>query len=80
MNKVSGEFKHYTHDPKNPCINRSDAVWAIFKDSRGTIWIGYMGRRAQSFNPVNGTFTRYMHSIDVKNCIGSDNVFGICRR
>ncbi len=78
MNKVSGEFKHYTHDPKNPASIGSDAVWAIFKDSRGTIWIGTWAGGLNRFNPVNGTFTRYMHSIDVKNCIGSDNVFGIC--
>jgi signal transduction histidine kinase/ligand-binding sensor domain-containing protein len=78
MNMVTGEFKHFTHDPNNPSSIGSDAVWEIFKDSRDRIWVGTWAGGLNLFHPESGTFTHYYTDPNKRNSISSNNIFGIC--
>jgi signal transduction histidine kinase/ligand-binding sensor domain-containing protein/DNA-binding response OmpR family regulator len=58
LDKSSGRFIHYLHDPANPESISSDGILALRQDSRGTIWIGTQ-RGLNFFNAEKGTFKSF---------------------
>jgi ligand-binding sensor domain-containing protein/signal transduction histidine kinase len=58
MDKKSGSFIRYLHDPKNAYSLIDNRVRAIFEDSRGTFWIGTAGDGLHIMNREKGTFER----------------------
>ncbi|WP_205509015.1 hybrid sensor histidine kinase/response regulator transcription factor [Longitalea arenae] len=38
LNRTTGKFTYYTHDPKNPRSLSNNSVTALLRDSRGNIW------------------------------------------
>ena len=43
LNRKTNEFTQYVHDHENENSIVSNAIWAIFRDSRGLMWIGTWG-------------------------------------
>ncbi|MBN1116197.1 MAG: response regulator [Bacteroidales bacterium] len=70
-------YLHYTHDFNDDHSIGSNAVWAIFRDSRGSMWIGTWGGGLNLFNEKTGKFTRYQFNENDSASIGGNNIYGI---
>ncbi len=73
----TGRFTCFRHDPKDPTTLGSDAVWAVFEDSRGRIWVGGWASGLGLLDPVSGRVQRFRHDADDRSSIASDNVWRI---
>ncbi|MDQ6608930.1 MAG: histidine kinase [Bacteroidota bacterium] len=62
LNRTTGTFTCYLHDPKNPNTLIDNKVRAIFEDSRGNFWIGTRGNGLHLMNRKTGTFKRYSYN------------------
>jgi signal transduction histidine kinase/ligand-binding sensor domain-containing protein/DNA-binding response OmpR family regulator len=76
-NKKTDTYKHYTHNPNDENSIGSDAIWAIFRDSRESMWIGTWGGGLNLFNEKTGKFKRFLFDENDPNSIGGNNIFGI---
>ncbi len=77
LDKNTGIFHHFVHDQNNDNTIGSNAVWALYKDSRNNFWIGTWAGGLNLFIRETNTFKRFLHDKDDPNTIGSNNVFGI---
>ena len=60
MDRKTGKFIRYLHDPKNPHSIAENKVRAIFEDSRGIFWVGITGGDGlQIMNRKTGAFEKY---------------------
>ncbi len=75
--RIRGTFRHFIHDPADENSIGSDAVWKIFRDSRGDLWIGTWGGGLNRFERGSGSFTRYKHDARDAGSISGDRIFGI---
>jgi len=76
-NRKNNEWHHFTHNKKDKSSISSNAVWAIFRDSRKNIWIGTWAGGLNLFRDKNKTFTHYLHNKEDKSSISSNNIFDI---
>lgn len=60
LDKSTGTFKHYFHDPNNLNSLSHNYIGALLFDSQGILWIGTEGGGLNRFDPKNETFTRYV--------------------
>jgi signal transduction histidine kinase/ligand-binding sensor domain-containing protein/CheY-like chemotaxis protein len=77
FNKNDKIFHHFVYNQNNEKTIGSNAVWAIYRDSRKNLWFGTWGGGLNLFNDKNGTFTRFKHNEKDDRTISSNNVFGI---
>jgi len=70
-------FVSYTHDPLNSKSIGANAVWAIYKDRLGNLWVGTWGGGLNRFDYATGTFERYRSSSKNLSRINNDNIFSI---
>ena len=56
--RATGKFKTYLHDPKNPHSISDYAIWAIYQDRQGVLWIG-TGQGLNRFDPTTEHFAHY---------------------
>ena len=69
------QFTRFVNDPKNPNSLSHNAVWTIYEDRAGTLWIGTLGGGLNKFDREKEQFTRFVH--DPKNPHSlSDNTIG----
>jgi len=61
MDKKTGKFTRYLHDPKNPNSLINNKVRAIFEDSKGDFWVGTAGDGLHTMNRTIGTFQRHLY-------------------
>jgi hypothetical protein len=61
MDKKTGRFTRYLHDPKDPNSLVDNKVKALFEDSKGNLWVGTSGDGLHTMDRTRGTFTRYPH-------------------
>jgi ligand-binding sensor domain-containing protein len=61
MDKKTGKFTRYLHDPKNPHSLINNKVRSIFEDSKGNFWVGTAGDGLHTMDRVNGTFQRHLY-------------------
>src|SRR5262245_42854055 len=54
-------LKPYRHDPNNPRSLSDNAVYVIYKDRAGIIWVGTSYGGLNRYDPVHDVFTRYGH-------------------
>ncbi|MCU7548751.1 histidine kinase [Chitinophagaceae bacterium LB-8] len=59
MDKKTGKFSRYFHDPKNPHSLVNNKVRAIYEDRKGNFWVGTSGDGLHTMNRQNGSFQRY---------------------
>lgn len=62
LDKKTGTFTRYMHDPKNPNTLINNKVSAIFEDSKGNFWVGTAGDGLHTMDRATGKFVR--HSYD----------------
>ena len=58
LNKKTGTFTRYQHDPDNIHSLISNKVSAIFEDNQGVLWIGTASNGLHKMNREKGTFER----------------------
>ena len=58
LNRETGKFTSFVHDPNNPLSLAGNKVRAIFEDSRGVFWVGTDGDGLHTMNRKTGTFER----------------------
>lgn len=75
--KKSDTYTHYTHDYTDAYSIGSNAIWAIYRDSRGSMWIGTWGGGLNLFNEKTGKFKRYFFNANDSTSIGGNNIYGI---
>ncbi len=68
LDRASGKFDHYRHDPADPESLSLDSVGAICEDSGGGLWIGTgdvevksLGGGLDLLDRASGTFRHYRH-------------------
>ncbi len=76
-NKKTKTFSYFTHNPLDPTSIGSNAVWALYKDKEGNLWIGTWSGGLNRFNYRTQTFERFLHNPLNPHSIGSNNVFSI---
>lgn len=59
LNRKTGKFIRYLHNPANPTSLVSNKVRAIFEDSKGNFWVGTGGDGLHIMDRTKGTFKRY---------------------
>jgi two-component system, sensor histidine kinase ChiS len=59
LDKATGTFKHYVHDPNDPNSLSHDNTSALLFDPQGIVWIGTKGGGLNRLDPQTRTFTRY---------------------
>ncbi|MFY0687233.1 MAG: GHKL domain-containing protein [Cyclobacteriaceae bacterium] len=70
------EIQVFKHDPKDAASISNDNVWALYQDSRGTIWAATLSG-LNIFDPNTGRFRRFDSSIEDSTSIVSSVVFQI---
>ena len=61
MNKKTGKFTRYLHDPNNIQSLINNKVSAIFEDDKGVLWIGSALNGLHKMNRKQGTFERIFY-------------------
>ena len=61
MDKKTGKFNRYLHDPKNPQSLINNKVRSIFEDSKGNFWVGTAGDGLHTMDRVRGIFQRHLY-------------------
>jgi hypothetical protein len=66
MDRATGTFTHYQHDPANPKSLSHNGVFSIHEDASGTLWIGTHGGGLNRMDPATHTFIHYAsHNSDL---------------
>ncbi|MEJ0105172.1 MAG: two-component regulator propeller domain-containing protein [Bacteroidota bacterium] len=61
LDKATGKFTRYMHDPSNPGSIADNKVRVLFEDSKGNFWVGTRGDGLQVLDRDKGTFTHYYY-------------------
>jgi ligand-binding sensor domain-containing protein len=61
LDKKTGRFTRYLHDPNDPLSLANNKVKAIFEDSKGNFWVGTSGDGLHTMDRARGTFTRHLY-------------------
>ena len=61
MDKKTGTFKRFMHDPANTNSLINNKVSAIYEDSNGTLWIGTAGDGLHTMDKSTGIITRHTY-------------------
>ena len=72
LNKATGRFEVFTHDPNNSYSLSDNDVSAVMEDENGIVWVGTWGGGLNVFDPANNRFYRYAYSDEDKNSISYD--------
>lgn len=59
LDRSTGKFTRYLHDPQNPHSLIDNRIRAIFEDSKGNFWVGTAGDGLHSLDRKTGQFQRY---------------------
>ncbi|MEJ2627306.1 MAG: two-component regulator propeller domain-containing protein, partial [bacterium] len=74
LNKNTGQYEHYSHDPHNNKSIGSNAVLSFCRDKRGNMWIGTWAGGLNLFDEKTKTFKRYLHDPKDNTSIGNNNI------
>jgi ligand-binding sensor domain-containing protein len=61
LNRATGTFTRYLHDPSKPNSLATNRVKAMFEDSRGNFWVGTTGNGLHIMDRNKGTFTHFFY-------------------
>jgi signal transduction histidine kinase/ligand-binding sensor domain-containing protein/CheY-like chemotaxis protein len=77
-NKKTGTYTHFRSESEDPGSLGGDAVYAIFKDSRGNLWVGAWSGGLNLFNYHTEKFKRFLPDENNPGSISNSNVYSIC--
>jgi signal transduction histidine kinase/ligand-binding sensor domain-containing protein/DNA-binding response OmpR family regulator len=61
LDRKTGTFMRFLHDPEDPASLISNRVQALFEDSRGSFWVGTQGNVLHKMDREAGDFERYAY-------------------
>lgn len=76
----NGKFTHYVvpdDTPPDPHSLSSNIIRALYKDSKGLIWIGTGSGGVNVFNPKNHTFNVFKHDKNHQGSLSSNRILSI---
>ena len=76
LDRSTGTFTHYRHDPEDQNTLSHNGVTSILEDASGNLWIG-TGGGLNLLNRTSGTFTHIRHDPDNKLSLAHDGVISI---
>lgn len=77
LDRATGTFTHYRHDPADPTSLSSDYIITVFVDSQGVVWVGSRGG-LDRFDRSSQTFTHHrFNPEDVEHSLSHDWVLSI---
>ena len=77
LDRATGRFTYYRHDPGSRNGLLSDAVLALLEDRQGKIWIGTWGGGLQALDPETGGFTSFRADSKDPASLASNDVWTI---
>jgi signal transduction histidine kinase/ligand-binding sensor domain-containing protein len=73
----TGEFVHFKHDKLNSASIGADAIYSLFKDSKGNLWVGSWNGGLSKYEYISGGFKNYLPNKS-KGSINNSNIIDIC--
>jgi len=64
LNRKSGRFDHFLHDPENPNSISGDHVLTILEDRSGFLWIGTRQTGLNRYDSVNDRWKRFYYDAE----------------
>lgn len=77
--KAACTFKHFAHNPSDKTSISSNAVWALKKDSKETLWVGTYDGGLNKFNCKTEAFSHYVFNASDTNSLSSNNVYSLLK-
>ncbi len=74
LNKKDNTYRHFVHVNDNLKSLSSNAVWAIFRDSRKNMWIGTWAGGLNLMDEKSNSFIHFQDQLNFENSIGVDNI------
>lgn len=72
LDRVTGQFEHFRHDPQDPASLSHNSVMSLFEDVQGQLWVATTSG-LNRFNPQNNTFIH----IKQEQGLSNDQVYGL---
>lgn len=76
LDKKTGKFTQYKHNPKDPNSLSNSSIWCVFVDSKGLIWIATEDG-LNCYNKNTNQFSCYKHDPHNSNSLSSNFVTAI---
>ncbi|MEJ2734766.1 MAG: GAF domain-containing protein [Anaerolineae bacterium] len=73
----AGRFIHHQNDPDDPRSLSDDAVWAIYEDRMGMLWIGTLGGGLDRYDRETGHFVHHRHDPGDPQSLSNDHIWSI---
>ncbi len=77
LDKKTGKYKYFERNDNVPGSIGANAIYSIYKDSRGNLWIGTWTGGLNLYNYSTETFRKYIVRENDSASIGSNHVFSI---
>jgi len=77
LDRNTGTFIHYTHDPEDNFSLISNNITAIYEDTQGDLWIGTQSNGIDRLNLASRTFKHFRFDAENPSAISSDSVLSI---
>lgn len=76
LDRATGKFERFRHDPADPKSLSHDSVYAIAEDKNGTLWVGTQVG-LNRFDPASRTFERFASTATDPGTIPNDYVYAL---
>lgn len=70
----TGKFESYKHDPTDPSSLVNDAVYWIYEDQKGLIWVGTYGGGISVFDRKTKRFENFRHDKKNPQSLGGNSI------
>jgi two-component system sensor histidine kinase ChiS len=77
LDRTTGTFKAYQHDPQDPTSLSADEIAAIYEDRQARLWITTSVGGLNRYDPSSDRFVRCRHDPDDPHSLSSDEVLAI---
>ncbi|THB74267.1 MAG: response regulator [Desulfobacteraceae bacterium] len=77
LDKTTGKFTRYFHDPGNPVSLGSNAIYAGLEDRNQVIWVATLGGGLNRLDRATGQFTRFVHDPGNPDSISDNHLMSI---
>lgn len=77
IDKKTGIIKQYKYNPTDATSISANAIYALYKDSNGNLWIGTWNGGLNRYIYNSDQFKSYKHDVNNKTSISSNNIFSI---
>jgi ligand-binding sensor domain-containing protein/serine phosphatase RsbU (regulator of sigma subunit) len=78
LDRKTGQFTLYRHDPANSRSIAEDAVQTILEDRSGGLWFGTLTSGLDRLDRANGTFTHYTNDPADPSSIPDNRIYALC--